>query len=161
MHTIDITTQVGGLEAFGYEDGKYPLRVQQADSCSEAFAKSGKCDEDEVIIEAPQGVLDTMLGIYNAAQKQGASQGGKEKIRDAMTRKLKEGEDRQAVVDAAVTIHQTGREEYWIGAPRGGAVGGVTKTKAGNIGKALLERLGGEKLEAMAAEFGIDPEDLK
>ena len=161
MRTIDITTQIGGLEDFGFEGGAYPLTIQQFDNVSEMIAKIGKVDEAEVAVEAPQGALDAILGVGNAAQKQGASQGGKEVIRDVMSRDLKEGEDRDELVAAAVAAHQASRAGYIIGAPRGGGSGGVTKTKASNIGKALLEKLGGEKLDALAAKFGLSEDDLK
>lgn len=159
MRYLDTTTAISELSGFGYEGGKYPIRVQQFDSCSEAFSKIGKCGEGDVMVEAPESALTAVLGVVNAAQAQGGKQGGKETIRAAITGDLKEGQDRQEVVDQAVEAHVKRAEGYVIGAPRG-AQGGVTKTKAGNVGKALLAKLGPEALEALAAEHGLDMGDL-
>jgi len=159
MRYLDCTTKVGGLEDFGYPEGKYPVRVQQWETLEENIAASGKCDVGEIIIEAPQGAKETANGRLNAAQKQAATQGGKGSIREAMTRDLKDGEDRQEIVDEAVEAHKVSVEKIIQGAPRGSA-GGITKTKAANLGKALKEKLGDEALAAMAAEYGLDISDL-
>ena len=150
MRYIDTTTSAGGLEAFGYENGSFPIRASVPDSVSEALAVIGKCSENDVAVEAPQGALDAVLTVIVAAWEQNAKQGGKSKIHAAMAEGDQDG------VDAAVTAHQKRSEEYVMGAARGGAVGGVTKTKAGNVGKGLLAKLGPEALLALAAEHGID-----
>ena len=158
-HMISVTTRVGELEAFGYENGSYPVQVIQWDNVTEAMAAIGRVDESEIAVEAPQGVLDTVCGNLCAKQKQDATQSGKEKIRDACTRVLKEGEDRDEVVRVAVTEQQARTAKFIMGASRGGT-GGMTKTKAGNVGKALLAKLGDEAIAAMCAEHGLDVSDL-
>lgn len=159
MQFLETTTAVSELEDFGYEDGKYPIRVQTFESVSEALALIGKIKEEDVMVEASEGALSAVLGVINAAQAQGGKQGGKETIRAAVNGELKEGQDRQEAVDAAVAAHVKRAEGYVIGAPRG-STGGVTKTRAGNVGKALLEKLGPEALQALAAEHGLDLADL-
>ena len=159
MFSKEIMTGIGRLEAYGYENGQYPVTVQQFQSVGEALSQIGKCSEDEVVIEAPEGALTSVLAIINGAQDQGGKQGGKETIRAAMSRELGEGEERQAVVEGAVKAHQKRAAQYIIGAPRG-AQGGVTKTRSANIGRALLEKLGGAELEKLAAEAGLDLTEL-
>ena len=154
MHSKDCTTATDGLAPFGYDNGSYPVQVMLPDGLAEALAKIGKCDVDEIIIEAPQGAQDAVTGVVCASWEQNAKQGKKDTIRKAIA----EGD--QDKVDAAVASHQEWALTYVPGAPRGGAVGGVTKTKAGNVGKALLAKMGAEALKALAAEHGIDPDDL-
>ena len=154
MISKDCTTKVEGLASFGYENSNYPVQVFLPSSLPEALAKIGRCGEDEVVIEAPQGAQDAVLGVICAAWEQNAKQGSKEEIRKAIAT----GE--QEAVDEAIAKHQERAPKYVMGAPRGGAVGGVTKTKAGNVGKELLAKLGAEGLKALAQEHGIDPDDL-
>ncbi len=159
MRTKTTTTRIAGLADFGYENDSYPITVQEFESVTEGLAAIGKCSEADIAVEAPEGALAAVLGVINAAQEQGGKQGGKETIRAAMTGDLEEGADRQETVDEAISSHQTRCAKYVIGAPRG-AQGGVTKTKASNVGKALLAKLGPEALEALAAEHGLDMDDL-
>lgn len=134
MHTVDKETQAEGVA--------YPVSFLQFDSLAEALEEIGS--EQDV------------LGVINAAQEQGAKQGGKEDVRKAIK---EHGADSPEAIEA-VTSHQKRAAKYVIGAPRGGGPGGMTKTKASDIGKALLESLGAEALKALAAEQGIDPELL-
>ena len=148
MHTVDKETVAAGVS--------YPISFQQFDGLEEAVAAIGNCTADEVVIEAPQGAKDSALGVINAAQEQGAKQGGKEDVRKAVE---KNGADSPEAAES-VASHQKRAAKYVIGAPRGSGPGGMTKTKAGDLGKALLESLGAEALKALAAEQGIDPELL-
>ncbi len=154
MQYVDTTTAITGLAEFGYENNSYPIRANVPSSLSEALAVIGKCDEGEVTVEAPEGAISSVLSIVCAAWEQNAKQGGKEKIRKVM------GEGSQEKVDAEVKAHQTRAESYVPGAARGGVAGGVTKTKAGNVGKGLLAKLGPEALMALAAEHGLTEEDF-
>lgn len=154
MHIVECTTATDGLSPFGYENGAYPVQVNAPDTLGEALARIGKCHEDEIVIEAPEGALQAVLGVVTASWLQNAKQGKKDTIRKAIL----EGD--QDKVDAAVALHQEWALGYVPGAPRGSAVGGVTKTRAGDIGKKLLEKYGPEKLKAIAMEHGIDPDDL-
>ena len=154
MISKDCTTKVEGLAEFGYENSYYPVQVFLPASLPEALAKIGHCSEDEVVIEAPQGALDAVTAVICAAWEQNAKQGSKEEIRKAIAT----GE--QEKVDEAIAKHQERSPKYVMGAPRGGAVGGVTKTRAGSGGKALLEKLGPEGLKAVLAEHGISMDDL-
>ena len=156
MRQVTRNTKVGELE--------YPISFNRFDTLAEALAKIGKTSEEEVEIEAPQGALEAVLGVVNAAQEQGAKQGGKEMIRDAIE---KAGADEDydgdpfehPQVQEAVEKHQKRAAEYVIGAPRG-ETGGLTKTKAREIGARLRDRLGDEELLKLAAEKGIDPAEL-
>lgn len=148
MHTVDKETQAEGVA--------YPITFQVFDSLEEALAEIGGASESDIVIEAPQGARDSVLGVINAAQEQGAKQGGKEDVRKAVR---EHGADSPEAVEA-VTSHQKRAAKYVIGAPRGSGPGGMTKTKAGDVGKALLETLGAEALKALAVEQGIDPELL-
>ena len=154
MHIVECTTATDGLSPFGYENGSYPIQVNVPDTLAEGLAKIGKCSEDEIVIEAPEGAQAAVLGVVTASWTQNAKQGKKGTLRDAIA----EGD--QEKVDKAVADHQVWALGYVPGAPRGSAVGGVTKTRAGNFGKKLLEKYGAEKLKAIAMEHGIDPDDL-
>ena len=154
MISKDCTTAIEGLAEFGYENNTYPVQVFLPSDLAEALARIGHCDSDEVVIEAPEGAQAAVLGVIRAAWEQNAKQGSKEEIRKAIAT----GE--QEKVDEAIAKHQDKAPKYVMGAPRGGAVGGVTKTRAGSGGKALLEKLGPEGLKAVLAEHGISMEDL-
>jgi len=154
MRYLDTTTAIGGLEGFGFENGSYPIRVQQFESVSEALAVIGKCSEEDVAVEAPEGALSAILGVVNAAQEQNGKQGGKEKIRKAMA----EGD--ADAVQTEVADQQARSEKYLIGAPRGGGQGGLTKTRAGNFGKALKDVMPLEEMKALAAKHGLDVDEL-
>lgn len=131
MFTVDKETNASGRV--------YPITFQQFDNLAEALEEIGS--------------EENVLGVINAAQEQGAKQGGKEEVRKAIS---EHGTDSPEAT-AAVEDHQTRAAKYKIGAPRGGGPGGMTKTSAGNVGKALLEALGAEQLKALAAEAGVDP----
>ena len=150
MKTLETVTSIGGLEAFGYENGSYAVQVTAPDTLREAIAVIGKCSEDDVSIDAPEGAQSAVLSALVAAWSQNAKQGGKEKLRKAILEGDQDG------VDKAVAELQESAYTYKMGASRGSAPGGVTKTKAGNVGKGLLDKLGPEALLALAAEHGID-----
>ena len=154
MISKDCTTAIAGLAEFGYENNTYPVQVFLPEDLPEALAKIGRCDVREIEVEAPQGALEAVTAVINAAWEQNAKQGSKEEIRKAIAT----GE--QEKVDEAIAKHQERAPKYIMGAPRGGATGGVTKTRAGSGGKALLEKLGAEGLKAVLAEHGISMDDL-
>jgi len=153
MFYKDCITNIGGLDAFGYENGQYPIQVCLPSDLPEAMAKIGKCDPEDVVVDAPASAQEAVLKTLWAAWEQNGKQGGKELIRKAMA----SGD--QAEVDKEVAAHQARAPKYVMGAPRG-SIGGVTKTKAGNVGKAFLDKMGPEALLALAKEHGIDPDDL-
>ena len=154
MRTKDCTTKIDGLAEFGFENSTYPVQVNLPEDLPEALARIGRCDVGDVVIEAPQGALEAVTAVICAAWEQNAKQGDKESIRKAILT----GE--QETVDEAVRKHQERAPKYVMGAPRGGAEGGVTKTRAGSGGKALLDKLGAEGLKAVLAEHGISLDDL-
>lgn len=100
---------------------------------------------------------EAVLGLINAAQKQGATQGQKALVRDAL-----EGEDQDAV-EQAVNKHQAAAREYIVGAPRGTrTTGGNTKKKQREFGErvtaAMVEKgapLSQSELAELAEELGI------
>lgn len=158
MREITRNTKVGGLE--------YPITFRVFDSLTEAFAQIGNAPEADVAVDAPTGAQEAVLGVINAAQEQGAKQGGKEVIRDAAEEaEFSLDEEGLALADCpepvqeAVAGHQARAAKYVIGAPRGER-GGMTKTKAREVGAKLREKLGDEALLALAREHGIDPAEL-
>ena len=88
------------------------------------------------------------LEISNAQNEQGAKQGKKEAVRDAIAK----GDDK--ATKEAVKAHKEWAAGYVISGSTG-RVGGITKTKAGEVGKALLNT-DPEKLKAIAAELGVE-----
>ena len=154
MVSKECTTAIAWLAEFGYENNTYPVQVNLPSDLPEALAKIGHCDVGEIVIEAPTGALEAVTAVICAAWEQNAKQGSKEEIRKAILT----GE--QENVDAAIAKHQERAPSYVMGAPRGGAEGGVTKTRAGSGGKALLDKLGAEGLKAVLAEHGISLDDL-
>ena len=147
MRSVSTTTEVSGHE--------YPITYLEFDSVPEALAKIGNVKEEEIAVEAPPGALQAVLSVINAAQKQGATQGGKELPRKAGEEHGFDSEEYRKAVEA----HQQRAAKYVIGAGRG-PQGGVTKTKARELGAKLRERLGDEALLALAREHGIDPAEL-
>lgn len=157
MREVTTNTRVGELKAI-LDSDEYPITYREFDTLHEAFAAIGGTSEGEVEIEAPEGAQQAVLGVINAAQKQGALQGGKEMVREAV-QDPPEGVDPVEAAEAAVAKHQERAAKYVIGAPRGGR-GGVTKTKARELGARLREKMGDEALLAFAREQGIDPAEL-
>lgn len=130
---VKVTTAVGkGENAYEYE-----IEHLKFDSLEDYYAS---LPEDK---NGPQAAID----IINAQNEQGAKQGKKEDVRKALV----DGKDPKEPVKA----HQTWAKTYVISGSTGGRVGGVTKTAAGAVGKALLEA-DPEKLKAIAAELGVD-----
>lgn len=126
---------------------KYPVQYLQAESVDayRAAWEAQGLNPDEVL-----------LGIVNAAQKQGATQGNKTQVRDA----VESGE--QAEIDAAVAAHQESTAGYLIGAPRGGSRGGPTKKAKAALGEKIAEFVQEHgamptkaQLEELGREFGI------
>ncbi len=142
MRTITKTTKAGELE--------YSISFQVFDTLEESLAEVGQVDISEIKIDAPDSAKNDTRDVVNAAQEQGAKQGGKEDVRKA-TRKFGSNSAEEA---AAVEKHQKRAAEYIIGAPRG-STGGLTKTKAREIGVKLAQ-VDEEKLLALAAEMGVE-----
>ena len=98
----------------------------------------------------PDADVDSAITeIINAAQEQGAKQTKKGDVREA----LKTGDE--AKVAEAVGAHQTWSKTYVISGATRGRIAGVTKTAAGDVGKALLEA-DPDQLKALADQLGID-----
>ena len=131
MRTVNKDTKAGELV--------YPITFQVFDDLPEALAN---CKENE----------DTLTAIINAAQEQGAKQGNKQRVREAIE---KFGLD-SAEVAEAVEAHQKWAAGYTIGAPRGSGGRAITKTKARELGARLHELMSDEELMALAAERGVD-----
>ncbi len=129
MHTVEKTTKAGEVE--------YTVSFNQFDGLPEALEKIG----DEAAV----------LGVINAAQEQGAKQGGKEEVRSAIREFGLESDE----VAASVATHQSRSAAYVIGAPRGSA-GGITKTRSREFGAALRDKLSDEQMLALAEEYGVD-----
>lgn len=152
MLTVERETQASGLS--------YTLTIQQFEDTAEAITEICRLDDDQAsalrsAIASFEDALRPVGGVLNAAQEQGAKQGAKEPIRKA----IREFGADSPEVQAEIEEHQKRASTYIIGAPRG-STGGLGKTKAAKVGKALLEKIGDEKLEALAAEYGIALEDL-
>ena len=112
----------------------YPVEFAQADDLEvyrSYWAEQGH-NPDEVL-----------LGIVNAAQKQGATQGPKQSIRDAQN-------DPEGDVDAAVQTAQETTASYVIGAPRQ-RTGGITKKVQHEMGEEITRRVV-EKGEALTKD---------
>lgn len=160
MHDVTKQTEASGLS--------YPVTFKAFDSLEEILERLSREGKD------PE---ETLVQIVNAAQEQGAKQGGKEEIRNAIeehgplavvevendkgetVERVAPLDDQPEEIRAAVQSHQERAEKYVIGAPRG-STGGVTKTKARELGAALREKLGEEGLLALAREQGIDPSEF-
>ncbi|MHC4316360.1 MAG: hypothetical protein ACYSW3_28285 [Planctomycetota bacterium] len=152
MLTVERETQASGLS--------YTLSISQFEDTAEAVAEVCRMDDEKAsalrdALAPFEDDLKPVTGVLNAAQEQGAKQGAKEPIRKAIR---EHGQD-SPEVQAEIEEHQKRASSYIIGAPRG-STGGLGKTKAAKVGKALLEKIGDEKLEALAAEYGIELEDL-
>ncbi|MCP4902629.1 MAG: hypothetical protein GY906_37165 [bacterium] len=93
----------------------------------------------------------TALAIINQEQRQAQKQGEKGNVRDAY-RKAKGDENAKGVIEA-VKAHREDVKGRRLGMPT--KVGGVTKTKAGEVGKALLAA-DPDKLKELAAQMGIE-----
>lgn len=153
MLTVERQTQASGLS--------YTLSIQQFEDSAEGIAEICRMDDEQAsnlrdALAPFEDQLRSVAGVLNAAQEQGAKQGAKEPIRKAIR---EHGAD-SPEVQAEVEEHQKRASSYVIGAPRG-STGGLGKTKAAKVGKALLEKIGDEKLEALASEYGIALEDLE
>lgn len=131
MREVTKTTKAGEVE--------YPVTFQVFETFEE-------------LLERSRGGEDQILQIVNAAQEQGAKQGGKEEVRKAIR---EYGADSDEVAEA-VGKHQERAAQYVIGAPRGSAGREITKTKAREFGAALWESLSDEEIAALAEEKGIE-----
>lgn len=138
MHSKTVNTKAGEFE--------YPVTFQQFDSHGEMV---------EYYTNLGENAKDVILGIVNAAQKQGQTQGQKQGVRVA----LKEGD--KGKLKAAIADHQKAAAVNVIGAPRTDT-GGVTKKKAGEMGVELArkqaekgEPLSSEEVTAIMAEHGL------
>lgn len=109
------------------------LKGQNLNAWQEYYASQG-LDADEVI-----------TGILNASQKQGATQGPKGKVRQALAK----GEG----VDEAVEDAQKVARVYVQGAPRT-RTGGYTKKKAHNMGEEIARREAEAGRKLTDAELG-------
>lgn len=159
MRTVQTETEAGARSADGGVNItlKYPATYQEFDSVTEYVEL-----RDE----------DALLRGLNAAQKQNATQGRKEDVRDAMEAAIAEGIEggltgdelkefvraHEKVVEAIAT-HQERIAAYLLGRPRG-ARAGFTKTKARKLIDRIRETAGEEELKSLAEQYGIDPESL-
>lgn len=138
MHSKTVQTKAGEFE--------YPVTFLQFDSHDEMV---------EYYTNLGENAKDVILGIVNASQKQGQTQGQKQGVRVA----LKEGD--KGKLKVAIADHQKAAATNVIGAPRTDT-GGVTKKKAGEMGVELArkatakgEPLNGEETAAIMAEYGL------
>lgn len=138
MELITQNTSIGS----GDDKFTYPvsfLKFANAAEYGEALLeKNPDADVDKAITE-----------IINASQEQGAKQTKKGEVREA----LKTGDEEK--IDEAVKGHQEWSQTYVISGATRGRIAGVTKTAAGDVGKALLEA-DPEQLKELAAQLGIE-----
>lgn len=161
MHTIEVTTKAGsklnGLEV------EYPVTVQQFDSCTEALVAISELEPNGEAADALadalapyEDKLKAVTGVINSAQKQGATQGPKQLVRDVLDKLTPVRDDEGNLIGCSWTDEdgaedsvacdgklaaedveflasevadaQRRGEKYVIGAPRG-ITTGTTKTK--------------------------------
>ena len=129
-------------------DFEYPIEYREFESLDEYR---------EAAEERGENPDEAILGLINAAQKQGATQGQKQAVRDAL-----EADDEDAL-EQAVSKHQASAREYIVGAPRGTrTTGGNTKKKQREFGErvtqAMVEKGGAltqQELDELREELGI------
>lgn len=103
----------------------YEVEVPQFESLAEAKAL---WEEDG------QNGDDVLLSILNAYQKQGATQGTKDPVRQAIREHGADSDEAQAAIAEA----QENVRNFRVGAARGGTLaGGTTKTEARKRGEAI------------------------
>jgi hypothetical protein len=138
MELVTNSTSIGsGEDKFTY-DVKFLKFANQEEYAAALLEKNPDADVDKAITE-----------ILNAAQEQGAKQTKKGDVREA----LKSGDEEK--VAEAVKAHQEWAETYVISGATRGRIAGVTKTAAGDVGKALLEA-DPDQLKALADQLGIE-----
>ena len=153
MYTVERDTQASGL--------KYTIQLQQFEDAAEMAVEICRLSDEQAsalrtALSPFEDILKPLVGVGNAAQEQGAKQGAKEPIRKAIREHGPESEEALAEIEG----HKKRSVKYLIGSPRG-STGGLGKTKAAKVGKALLEKVGEEQLAALAAEYGIDISELE
>jgi hypothetical protein len=137
MQNITVSTSTGQGDA----KVNYDITFAKYDSLEEylnAVRESGRED-------AEQAALD----VINSQQEQGAKQGGKGVVRDAVA-----AGDAKAIKEA-IKKHQEWAPTYVVQAAGArGRIAGVTRTAAGEVGKKLLEA-DPDALKKLADELGI------
>lgn len=154
MRNVSGTTEADGI--------KYPLTWQEFESFEEYLEVKG--GEEAILLEG------------NAAQKQGATQGMKGNVREAVRDARTAGhsdEVIQAAIDegdadgdealeavlASVSKHQENAAEYVKGTSR--RTDGLTKTASRRAGEALAEKLGEDGYRALLVQQGFDEAEIE
>jgi len=137
MELITQSTSIGS----GDDKFTYPVKFRKFADEEEYGAALLEKNPDADVSKA-------VTEIINAAQEQGAKQTKKGDVREA----LKSGDEKK--VAEAVKNHQEWSETYVISGATRGRIAGVTKTAAGDVGKALLEA-DPEQLKALAEQLGV------
>lgn len=145
---VATTTKAGDFE--------YTVEYRVFDSAEE-YAEAAKIRGEDP--------AEAIKGLINSAQKQGATQGPKGGVREALEAEYDSEEERDAAIDAAVEKAAAAGARYIVGAPTGTrSTGGITKKAQDAFGRAFTAAMaekGGmltqAETEALAKEMGIDP----
>jgi hypothetical protein len=149
-------------EAAGH---KYTVEVPQAESLQavlDAYKEAGKNGEE------------ILLAIWNSGNEQGAKQGQKTPVREAVEGpdgEQGEGEEKttkEERIQKAVEKHQAAARQFIQGAPRGGGgqkhESGLTKKQREDLGTKIAMEMATTgampsraRMEEIAKELGIDP----
>lgn len=174
MKTHKVSTKVGADakrdgKVVGSKEIKYDLRVPEFESMGEMLTAQGErahpaVDATEFVklrkaLEPFEKWLVPSLSFFNARNAQDAKQGPKEPIRDCLRRlvigkfynKPEEVKEAQADLDKLIAEHQKAAPNHVSGGGRGPS-GEVTKTAAGDTGKALLDAMGVDQFMLMSLE---------
>lgn len=139
--TLETTVGSGDLEV------TYTVTGQNWDTPEEYYESLRGVKPDLTDEQCEKALMD----VVNSQQNQGLMQTKKAPVRDA----LKEtGDVDSPEVAAAIADHQEWAPSYVISGGSRGRIAGVTKTAAGEVGKALLEA-DPEQLKALAESLGI------
>lgn len=132
------------------EEYKWNVPVPVFDSVEEFIASLGEAGRED----AEQGLTD----LVNSYVRGSVLQGGKAPVRKALEGPedgYDTADEAQEAFDAAVEGHRSWAEDFVPFAGARGRIAGVTKTQAGEVGKALL-KANPEQLKALASELGLD-----
>lgn len=144
MKEVELTTTVG---ADGHEV-EFSVTTVNWDDPEEYYASLREIKPEITDEECIRSLMD----VVNSQQNQGAMQTKKSPIRDAIR---EEGGVDGPKVAEAIKDAQDWAPTYVVSGGARGRIAGVTKTKAGEVGKALLEA-DPEQLKALAAQMGIN-----
>lgn len=140
--TLETTVGSGDLEV------TYAVVGQNWDTPEEYYEALRGVKPDITQEQCEKALMD----VVNSQQNQGLMQTKKAPVRDA----LKEtGDPESDKVEEAIAAHKEWAPTYVISGGSRGRIAGVTKTKAGEVGKALLEA-DPDQLKELAESLGIN-----